>query len=58
MIIRILIVVFILSYIIWLINNRILGNNLALTKVIATMLVTTSVVYLMLASLSYLIEGV
>ncbi|AYQ56677.1 hypothetical protein BTHERMOSOX_1312 [Bathymodiolus thermophilus thioautotrophic gill symbiont] len=58
MIIRILIVVFILSYIIWLINNRILGRNLVLAKVIATTLVVTSVVYLILGSLSYLIEGV
>ena len=58
MIIRILIVVFILSYVVWLINNRILGKNMTLAKVIAIMLVITSVVYLMLGSLSYLIEGI
>ncbi len=54
--VRILIIAFIIGYIVWFVNNRILGKNLALARVIAATLVITSVVYLILASLSYLIE--
>jgi hypothetical protein len=55
--IRILIIAFIIGYIVWFVNNRILGKNLALARVIAATLVITSVVYLLLGSLSYLMEG-
>ncbi|MBT3187070.1 MAG: hypothetical protein HN828_00215 [Candidatus Thioglobus sp.] len=55
--IRILIIAFIIGYVVWFVNNRILGKNLALARVIAMTLVITSVVYLLLGSLSYLIEG-
>jgi len=55
--IRILIIAFIIGYVVWFVNNRILGRNLALARVIAASLVITSVVYLLLGSLSYLVEG-
>jgi len=56
--IRILIIAFVIAYLVWFVNNRILGKNLAFARIIAATLVTTSVVYLLLGSLSYLIEGV
>ncbi|RUM81588.1 MAG: hypothetical protein DSZ19_02960 [Candidatus Thioglobus sp.] len=55
--IRILIIAFIIGYIVWFVNNRILGRNLALARVISATLVITSLVYLLLGSLSYLVEG-
>jgi len=55
--IRILIIAFIIGYVVWFVNNRILGKNLALARVISATLVITSVVYLLLGSLSYLVEG-
>jgi len=55
--IRILIIAFIIGYIVWFVNNRILGRNLTLARVIAASLVITSLVYLLLGSLSYLVEG-
>ena len=33
--IRILIIAFIIGYVVWFVNNRILGKNLALARVIA-----------------------
>ncbi|WP_201340154.1 hypothetical protein [Isorropodon fossajaponicum symbiont] len=58
MFIRILIIAFVIGYFVWWINNRVLGKNLKIARVIAATLVVTSVVYLLLGSLSYLIEGV
>jgi hypothetical protein len=55
--IRILIIAFIIGYIVWFVNNRILGRNLALARVISATLVITSLVYLLLGILSYLVEG-
>jgi hypothetical protein len=55
--IRILIIAFVIGYVVWFVNNRILGKNLALARVISATLVITSVVYLLLGSLSYLVEG-
>ncbi|SMM98229.1 hypothetical protein SPONN_1868 [uncultured Candidatus Thioglobus sp.] len=55
--IRILIIAFIVGYVIWFVNNRLLGKNLALAKVISITLVAIGAVYLSLAILSYLIEG-
>jgi len=54
---RLLIIAFIIAYIIWFVNNRILGKNLKIARVIAATLVVTSLVYLVLGSLSYLIES-
>lgn len=54
---RILVVAVVIAYVVWFVSNRILGKNLALAKVIATTLVITSVIYLLLGGLSYLVEG-
>ncbi len=54
---RLLIIAFIIAYIIWFVNNKILGKNLKIARVIAATLVVTSLVYLVLGSLSYLIES-
>ncbi len=58
MFIRILVIAFVIGYFVWWINNRILGKNLKMARVIATTLVVISVIYLILGSLSYLIERV
>ena len=55
--IRILIIAFVIGYVVWFVNNRILGKNLALARVISATLVITSLVYLLLGILSYLVEG-
>lgn len=58
MFIRILVIAFVIGYFVWWINNRVLGKNLKIARVLATTLVVISVIYLLLGSLSYLIEGV
>ncbi|HAY41204.1 MAG TPA: hypothetical protein DCX64_02920 [Gammaproteobacteria bacterium] len=55
--IRLLIIAFVIGYFVWFIGNRILGKNLALARVIAATLVITSLVYLSLGILSYVVEG-
>jgi hypothetical protein len=55
--IRLLIIAFVIGYFVWFINNRILGKNLAFARVIAATLVITSIVYLLLGILSYVVEG-
>lgn len=55
-ILRILVSTLIIGYIIWIVNNRLLGKNLKLARVIAATLATTSLVYLVFGILSYLIE--
>ncbi len=54
---RLLIIAFVIAYIIWFVNNKILGKNLKIARVIAATLVVTSLVYLVLGSLSYLLES-
>ncbi len=56
-ILRLLVIALIIGYIVWIVNNRLLGKNLKLARVIAATLVTTSLVYLVLGILSYLIES-
>lgn len=56
-ILRLLVIALIIGYIVWIVNNKLLGKNLKLARVIATTLVTTSLVYLILGILSYLIES-
>ena len=56
-IIRLLIIAFIVGYCVWFISNKVLGKNLKMARVIAVTLVATSIVYLLLGSLSYLLEG-
>jgi predicted PurR-regulated permease PerM len=55
--IRLLIIAFVLAYCIWFVSNKILGKNLKMARIIAVTLVVTSLVYLFLGVLSYLIEG-
>ncbi|CAC9448813.1 hypothetical protein BSPLISOX_2922 [uncultured Gammaproteobacteria bacterium] len=55
-ILRLLVIAFIIGYVVWKINNKLLGKNLKLAQVIAATLVVTSLVYLVLGILSYLIE--
>ncbi len=43
--------------VIWSVNNKLLGRNLKLARVIAATLVIISLVYLVLGILSYLIES-
>ena len=54
---RILIVAFIVSYIIWFFNNRIMGKSLSFYKVTSWVLVATVVIYILLTGLSSLVEG-
>jgi len=54
---RLLIVAFIVSYVIWFFNTRIMGKNLSLYKVTSWVLVATVVIYVFLAGLSSLVEG-
>ncbi len=54
---RIIIISLVIGYFVWFINNRILGKNLALARVLAITLVGTTVAYLVLGVMSYVIEG-
>lgn len=55
--IRLLMIAFLVGFCVWFISNKVLGKNLKVAHVIAATLVVTSVVYLLLGSLSYLLEG-
>tara|TARA_B100001079_G_C16116310_1_gene385070 strand:- start:102 stop:278 length:177 start_codon:yes stop_codon:yes gene_type:complete len=57
MFIRILFIALLVGYFIWIVNKKLLNNDIALARVIAATLVLTSLVYLILGGLSYLIEG-
>ena len=54
---RLLIVAFIVSYVIWFFNNRIMGKSLSLYKVTSWVLVATVAIYIFLAGVSTLVEG-
>ncbi len=54
---RLLIVAFIVSYVIWFFNTRIMGKSLSLNKVTSWVLVATVAIYILLAGLSSLVEG-
>ncbi len=56
-ILRLLLIALVVGYLVWTINNKLLGKNLKLARVIAATLVITSLVYLVLGILSYLIES-
>jgi len=53
---RLLIVAFIVSYVIWFFNTRIMGKSLSLYKVTSWVLVATVVIYIFLAGVSSLVE--
>ena len=52
-----LIAAFIVSYVIWFFNTRILGKSLSLYKVTSWVLVATVAIYVFLAGVSSLVEG-
>jgi len=54
---RLLIVAFIVSYVIWFFNTRIMGKSISLYKVTSWVLVATVAIYIFLAGLSSLVEG-
>ena len=54
---KLLLVAFIVSYVIWFFNTRIMGKNLSLYKVTSWVLVATVAIYIFLAGISALVEG-
>jgi len=56
-ILRLLIAALILSFVIWLFYNRVMGKNLGLSKVATWVIAVTFLVYLILSLLSYIVEG-
>ena len=56
-ILRLLIVAMVVSYVIWLFYNRVMGKNLGLSKVATWVLAATFLIYLILSGLSYFVEG-
>ena len=55
--IRLLIIAFVIGYCVWFVSNKVLGKNLKIARVIAATLVATTVIYLLLGSLSYVLES-
>ncbi|MBC8494006.1 MAG: hypothetical protein H8D41_04375 [bacterium] len=55
--IRLLIIAVVIGYCVWFVSNKVLGKNLKMARVIAATLVVTTVIYLLLGSLSYVLEG-
>jgi hypothetical protein len=55
--IRLLIIAFVIGYCVWFVSNKVLGKNLKIARVIAATLVVTTVIYLLLGSLSYVLES-
>ncbi len=56
-ILRLLIAAFVVSYLIWLFNTRVMGKNVSLSKIAIYVLSATFVIFLVLSGLSYLVEG-
>jgi len=56
-ILRLLIAALVVSYIIWLFYNRVMGKNLGLPKVATWVIAATFLIYLILSLLSYIVEG-
>jgi len=55
-ILRLLIAALVVSYIIWLFYNRVMGKNLGLSKVATWVLAATFLIYLILSVLSFIVE--
>ena len=55
--IRLLIIAFVIGYCVWFVSNKVLGKNLKIARVIAATLLVTTVIYLLLGSLSYVLES-
>jgi len=47
----------IVSYIIWKFNTKIMGKNLALSKVATWVVIATLMIYSVFSGLSFLLEG-
>jgi len=56
-ILKLLIAALVVSYIIWLFYNRVMGKNLGLSKVTTWVIAATFLIYLILSGLSYIVEG-
>ena len=56
-ILRLLIAAMVVSYVIWLFYDRVMGKNLGLSKVATWVLAATFMIYLILSGLSYFVEG-
>ena len=56
-VLRLLIAALIVSYIIWLFNTRIMGKNIAFSKIATWVLGATFLIFIILSGLSYLVEG-
>ena len=56
-ILRLLIAALVVSYIIWLFYNRVMGKNLGFSKVATWVIAATFLIYLILSLLSYTVEG-
>ena len=56
-ILRLLIAAMVVSYVIWLFYNRVMGKNLGLSKVATWVLAATFLIYLVLSGVSYFVEG-
>jgi len=52
-----LIAALIVSYIIWKFNTKIMGKNLALSKVATWVVIATLMIYSVFSGLSFLLEG-
>ena len=55
--IRLLIIAFVIGYCVWFVSNKVLGKNLKMARGIAATLVVTTIIYLLLGSLSYVLES-
>ncbi|MBT3277625.1 hypothetical protein [Candidatus Thioglobus sp.] len=55
--VRLLIIAFVIGYCVWFVSNKVLGKNLKIARVIAATLVVTTAIYLLLGSLSYLLDN-
>ena len=56
-ILRLLAVVFVVSYIVWFFNNRLIGNKVSFFKVSSWVILATFAIYVFLAGVSSLVEG-
>jgi len=48
----------IVSYIIWKFNTKIMGKNLALSKVVTWVVAATFMIYIVFSGLSFLVEAI
>jgi hypothetical protein len=55
-ILRLLAVVFVVSYIVWFFNNRLIGNKVSFFKVSSWVILATFAIYAFLAGVSFLVE--